>query len=124
MPNLLKGQTVTVVHRTLVVDDDGNPVTDAGGNDQYTDTSFTVEQCAISPGFSSEDFSGTESITDNVDVHLPNGTAVFALDAIIMPDGTLYEVVGLPHTWTSPFTGTLAPVLAKCKLVTSGGGVR
>jgi hypothetical protein len=109
MPILLKGQTVTIVRRTLVVDDGGKPVPDSYGNDQYADTSFTVDGCAISPGFSSEDFSGTESVTDNVTIHMPNGTVVLSQDAVVLPDGTRYEVVGDPHTWTSPFTGTLAP---------------
>jgi hypothetical protein len=124
MPILLKGQTVTIVRRTLLVDDSDNPIVDDYGNDQYVDITFEVPGCSISPAFSAEDFEGTESITDNVNVHMPNGTLVYALDAVIMPDGSQYEVVGQPHTWVSPFTGTLGPVEAKCKLVTSGGGVR
>lgn len=121
---LLKGQTVTIVRRTLVVDGDDKPVPDAYGNDQFTTTTFTVDGCAISPGFSSEEVEGTESTTDNVNVHMPNGTVVYAIDQVILPDDFTYEVTGSPNTWESPFTGTLGPVEVKLKRVTSGSGVR
>jgi hypothetical protein len=120
---LLKGQTVTVIDRVLVVDDNGNPVPDEYGNDQYSTVTFDVDGCAISPGFSSEDFSGTESVTENVNVHMPNGTNISSLAAVIIA-GLQFEVVGEPNTWESPFTGTLGPVEVKCKRVSSGGGVR
>jgi hypothetical protein len=121
--DLLKGQTVFAIYQALVTDDAGNPVPDEYGDDQYVVTTVEVDQVALSPGFSTEEFGGTESITDNINVHMPNDTPIANMVAILI-NNVRYEVVGYPHTWVSPFTGTLGPVEAKCRLVTGGSGVR
>lgn len=114
MPSLRTGKTVTLVHRQVT----GR---DSYGNDIYGTTEKTVEGCAVSPGNSSEDWQGTEQITADITVHMPPGTVVdMPLDQVIV-DGTEYNVVGDPRSWSSPFTGTQSFLEVQGRLITTGG---
>lgn len=114
MPGVLvQGQTVIIVHRTL----SGR---DSYGNDTYSETQETVSYCSVHPGLTTEVFAGTDVTTADVTVYLPDGTAITALDAMILPDGNLYEVEGKPNQWQSPFTGIRSFVAVAGRLVTGG----
>ena len=117
MPDLRQGQTVIVVRRVVTG-------ADSYGNDVLSETRTPVGGCAISPAFSSEEVNGTEQVVVNTAIHMPSGTDVTDIDALIGPDGMEYEVIGIPDTWQSPFTGTQSMVEVKVKKVTGGGGVR
>jgi hypothetical protein len=117
MPDLRQGQTVILVRRFIAGHDDY-------GNDVLGEIRIPVGGCAISPAFSSEEVNGTEQVVVNTAIHMPAGTVVTAIDALIGPDGTEYEVIGTPGSWQSPFTGTLSMVEVKVREVTGGVGVR
>lgn len=115
MPILRAGQPVTFLQRQVTGVDDY-------GNDVYGTTSVVVSGCAISPGNTSEQWGGTAVIEADVTVHIPAAQAIdLPLDQFRTPDGTLYNVVGKPRQWESPFTGTGSMQEVLGRVVTTGG---
>ena len=110
-PTLPYGQPVIIVHRT-------KSGTDARGNDIFTETQETIPSCAFAPTGGSEEWSGTEEITDITTVWFPDGTNITALDAYILPDGSKYEVQGPPNQSKSPWTGIVSFVQVQGRYVT------
>ena len=105
------GVTVTLVHRVLNGLDDY-------GNDTYRDQPETITGCVVSPAGSSEVTQFTDQVSTNVTVHLPYGTAVGAIDALVI-NGERYEIQGEPRAWTpSPFSGNTSPVEVQASRVT------
>jgi hypothetical protein len=90
---------------------------DAYLNDVYSFTSSDVGPCAWVPGATSEATEGTEQVISDGELYLPPGTAIKALDQVIIL-GVQYEVTGKPNAWFSPFTGVASPVMARVRLVT------
>jgi hypothetical protein len=114
MPDLRAGQPVILVHRKITG-------TDEFGNDVYTATQQIINGCAVSPGNSTESFQGTEAIISDIVVHVPPSTEIeLPLDQVII-GSEVYNVIGIPKQWSSPFTGTPSMTEINCKLITTGG---
>lgn len=114
MPTLRAGKTVIFVHRKITGQD-------AYGNDVYDYERTEVPGCAVSPGRSTETEMGTLQIESDVTVHVPSDTVVdLPLDQMII-DGVMYNVVGTPNAWTSPFTGTVSMLEVQGRYVSTGG---
>jgi hypothetical protein len=113
--NFMHGQTVQFVQRQVAG-------VDGYGNDVYGNQTQSIDGCVISPGNSNEDFQGTLQISSDVTVHCPVGTVInVPVDRMILPDGSVYNVIGSPKNWASPFTGTGSVVEVQGRLVTTGG---
>jgi hypothetical protein len=113
---LEKGDTVTIVRP-------GPPSRDAYGNDvPGPPTETPVPGCSVAPRDGTG--AGANELTDARDtvfvgltLYAPYGTDIRATDRVRV-GGDLYDVVGLPGTFRSPFTGSTGPVVASLELVT------
>jgi hypothetical protein len=114
MPNLRAGQTVTFVNKVVTGIDDY-------GNDVYDSATVDVPGCAVSPGVSTQSWQGTEQISADVTVHAPPDTNVDLPRDQMIIDGVVYNVVGNPRGWKSPFTGTGSMLEILGREVTTGG---
>lgn len=116
MRELPHGDTVTIVRP-------GPPTRDTYGN--YVPgpaTEIPVPGCGIAPrdGSSSSDNELTDArdtVITGLTVFAPYGTDIRATDRMRVGD-KLYDVVGLPGSFRSPFTGSTGPVVASLELVT------
>jgi hypothetical protein len=108
------GLTVTIVNRTPT------GTQDAYGNDQYSEVQVDVPGCSVQPANSRENLSFGDQLTSSIVVFVPFGTDISYIDAVIW-DGDEYEVNGVPDTWTSPFTGNVAPIRIDATLVEGAG---
>lgn len=116
MHELPHGDTVTIVRP-------GATTRDAYGN--YVPgppTEVPVAGCGVAPRDGSS--AGDNELTDARDtvitgltVYAPYGTDIRATDKMRV-GGQLYDVVGLPGSFRSPFTGSTAPVVVSLELVT------
>ena len=108
--NIPFGSTVTIHRRVL----DG---VDDFGDDKYTDQTEDIFPCSVQSGASVEVVQGTEQVTTDIAVYAPAGTNVDAIDFLEI-DGEKYEVVGLPNSGQSPFTGSIPPVRIRANRIT------
>lgn len=116
MHPLPHGDTITILRP-------GPPTRDAYNNDvPGTPTEIEVSGCGIAPRDNTG--SGANELTEARDtvisgliLYAPYGTDIRATDRIRV-GGELYEVVGLPGGFRSPFTGSAGPVVAALELVT------
>lgn len=98
----LGGDTVTVVGRRLVVDDQGHPVTNELGIQHTEDVTVPVEGCSF------EELRSEETNTDinpglvRARVFLPCTADVLAIvqTSALIFDGQTYEVQGPRRLWT------------------------
>jgi hypothetical protein len=110
-PALPNGQYVTLRHRVVAGRDEYN-------NDTLAYTEVQVGPCSVQQTSSREVASNfTDQVVTGVLVFMPYGTDVAYLDAIILQDGTEYEVTADPDSWVSPFSGHTAPVRVTGQLV-------
>jgi hypothetical protein len=110
------GDTVTIVRP-------GAPTRDGYGN--YVPgpaTEIAVPGCGVAPRDGTG--AGNNELTDARDtvitgltVYAPYGTDVRATD-MMRVGGELYDVVGLPGSFRSPFTASTGPVVVALELVT------
>jgi hypothetical protein len=114
MPGLYEGTSVIFVNKTVTG-------TDAYSNDVYTSVQVIVTGCAVDYGSTSEDWQGTAQITADVTVYAPIGTVVDTPYDQMIINGVTYNVVGVPRSWGSPFTGTAGVDEVLGKLITTGG---
>jgi len=96
--------TVTILSRTLAVDGDGQPIRDAQGNDTYTPTSTDVAGATTWPRASTENVQDEDLVIDGLNLLLPPGVTIGALDQVVVNDLT-YDVDGAPGAWTNGLTG-------------------
>ncbi|PRX95574.1 hypothetical protein [Allonocardiopsis opalescens] len=80
-----------------------------GARDRYGDplpgTEHTVEGCAVYPRTSTETaVTGTTVITGRT-LLAPIGADIAPDDQVVLPDGSLWSVVGDTGPWSSPLTG-------------------
>lgn len=116
MRELPQGDTVTIIRP-------GPATQDSYGNDAPgPPTETPIPGCGVAPRDSTG--SAANEITDARDtvisgltLYAPYGTDVRATDKIRV-GGVLYEVVGLPGSFRSPFTGSTGPVVVALELVT------
>jgi hypothetical protein len=114
MVQLYSGTTVTFVNSTVTG-------TDSYGNDVYSPNNVDVDGCAVNYVGTTESWQGTEQIEADVTVYAPLGTTVDTpFDAMII-NGLTYNVVGVPRSWNSPFSGTQGVDEILGKLFTTGG---
>jgi hypothetical protein len=113
---LPQGDTVTIVRP-------GTPTQDAYGNDvPGAPTEITVSGCGVAPrdstgSASNELTDARDTVISGLTLYAPYGTDIRATDRIRVA-GELFEVVGLPGSFRSPFTGSTGPVVASLELVT------
>ena len=65
--------------------------------------------CAVAPATSAENNDGRSAVVDVVDVYAAVGADVLPSDRLVIR-GLVYEVVGSPEVWRSPFSGWEAGV--------------
>jgi hypothetical protein len=104
------GETVTLVRRV----ETGR---DSHGNTIWADSEIPVDGCAVWPTGSTERIQGQDQTSTRVTVMFPYGTTVLHTDKAKVR-GLLYEVTGLPSSWSSPFTTTRAGVEVQMTHVT------
>lgn len=103
--------TVTVLTTTVV----GR---DAYGKDIVSTVSVDSPGWVIWPaGAGTEAVQGQDILTDTLVGLAPPGTAVAAIDKVVV-DGRTYSVQGNPWPWKSPLTGTEPGVQVALKAVT------
>jgi hypothetical protein len=107
---------------------------DALNNDVYGEVA-TVVLGAFAPGPSSEVVQGQDTVVTQPTVYLPTGTAVDAVDVIVVDPvldtsgaatydargrvvGDRYSVDGTPLTWSSPFSSWAPGVEVRLRKVT------
>lgn len=116
MHELPQGDMVTIVRP-------GPATEDSYGNDvPGTPTEIPVPGCGIAPrdstgSASSELTDARDTVISGLTLYAPYGTEIRATDRIRV-GGKLFEVVGLPGSFRSPFTGSTGPVVASLELVT------
>jgi hypothetical protein len=92
---------------------------DEYGNDTYTETPVTIQQCVFQPAGSTENLIFADQVSTTDTIFMPGGTDVSALDAI-QYNGDTYEVTGAISAWTSPFSGRISPIRINVLLVSGG----
>lgn len=106
------GETVAVLRAGLVDDGYGNPVPD-----WTSPTSTPYEGCAVAQGAKgtgTEDATGDRNVVvSDLVVFMPSGADVRATDRLEIR-ARVYEVVGEPFDWRSPFTGTAFGAAVYC----------
>lgn len=112
-PSFTFGRTVTLQSRAVTS-------TSADGNDVYGSTPTTVTGCVIWPRTSTENVQGGDLLITGLNLFLPPGTDVTAVDRVTLDDATVWDVDGLPGDYSqSPLTGDGSGVLVA--LVASSG---
>jgi len=111
MPVFNYGETVIHIGRTLT------GAKDADGNDVYTNTETTYVNVPVWPTGSTEAVQGQDVVTTGITTLIPAGASVAATDQVRVYGG-LYDVVGDPGRFASPFTATTAGVEVHLKAVT------
>ena len=116
MHELSQGDTVTIVRPGL-------PTQDTYGNDvPGAPAEIPVAGCGVAPrdgtgSASNELTDARDTVISGLTLYAPYGTDIRATDKVRV-GGVLYEVVGLPGSFRSPFTGSTGPVVAALELVT------
>lgn len=103
------GETVAVVRASLVDDGYGNEVPDWSAA-----TSNPYEGCAVAQNGRDESLTGDRNVVvSDLVVFMPSGTDVVATDRLEIRS-RVYEVVGEPFDWRSPFTGAAFGTVVYC----------
>lgn len=116
MRELPQGETVTIVRP-------GAPTQDAYGNDvPGAPTEISVPGCGIAPqdgngAGGNELVQARDTVIAGLVLYAPAGTDLRPTDKVRVA-GVLYEVIGQPGGFRSPFTGSTGPVVASLQLVT------
>lgn len=110
MVSFPNGRRVTLLRRAVTGQD-------SDGNDVYTTSQIVVDGCAVWPGGSSEQNQGRDTVTIDVTVLLPAGTAVVATDQVRIDEKT-YEINGEPAEWKSALSSLDAGVQVELLRVT------
>lgn len=76
---------------------------DAYGQDVYTPSETTVTGCAVLPASSGEQLGSADRIVTRYELYAPAGTDVDAVDAVVLADGTRWEIDGEPERWPDAF---------------------
>lgn len=105
----MRGETVVFQRRTITD-------RDAHGNQTFTWADEPVEGCVVWPTGSTEETQGQDQTSDHLTVLAPYGTDVTAYERASVR-GLLYEVLGVPAQWASPFTATKAGVEARLERI-------
>lgn len=98
----------------------GPPTEDVYGNDvPGPSTEIPVPGCAVAPreAGSTELTDARDTVIEGLVLYAPHGTVVRPTDQVRV-GGDLYEVVGQPGSFRSPFTGSTGPVVVSLTLVT------
>lgn len=103
------GETVTLLRRT-------QSGRDAHGNPVWATSEISVDRCAVWPTGSTEETQGQDQTSERLTVMFPYGTEVLSTDQARVR-GQVYDVVGLPSSWSSPFTTTRAGVEVRLERV-------
>lgn len=105
------GETVVLLRPT-------SSTRDSHGNDvPGSDDEIPIEHCAVWPTGSTEQVQGQDQVEDRLTVMFPYGTTVLATDRARVR-GAVYQVVGRPPSWSSPFTGTRVGVEVQMERIT------
>lgn len=116
MHELPQGDTVTIIRP-------GPATQDSYGNDvPGTPTEIPVAGCGVSPrdstgSASNEITDARDTVISGLTLYAPYGTDIRATDKIRVA-GVMYEVVGQPGSFRSPFTASTGPVVVALELVT------
>lgn len=94
---------------------------DSRGNDVTTFTPAGLLAYAFVPGQTTEDIEATEQVTAAAELYLPPDTAVAPEDRFQLADGTVWDVMGQPSPYSSPFTGIGGTVMVRLRRVTGAG---
>lgn len=106
------GETVEVLRAGLTDDGYGNQV-----RDWSSATTTPYEGCAVAQGTKGgEVLADRNAIVSDLIVFMPPDTDVLATDRLRVRT-RVYEVVGEPFDWQSPFTGAAFGVVAYCDRV-------
>lgn len=101
----------------------GPPTEDVYGNDvPGVPTEIPVPGCGVAPrdgtgAGSNELTDARDTVIEGLVLYAPHGTDVKPTDQVRV-GGDLYEVVGQPGSFRSPFTGSTGPVVVSLTLVT------
>lgn len=104
------GSAVTLIRRAVTG-------VDVDGNDVYGAVPTAVRDCAVWPLQSTETENVGDTIITGLNVLLPPGTAVTAVD-VVQVSGADYAVQGEPAHYANPFIGDSPGVLVQLKRVT------
>lgn len=116
MHALPQGDTVTIVRP-------GPATEDAYGNDvPGPPTEIPIAGCGVAPRDSTgsaanEMTDARDTVISGLTLYAPYGTDVRATDKVRI-GGIMYEVIGLPGSFRSPFSGSTGPVVVALELVT------
>lgn len=101
------GYTVTRLRRSRIANPYGGEPEPASWTDpDYPPEEVEIPGCVIAPASTSE-FSepGRATVTDGQALYGPVDVDIRAGDRVRSPDGTEWDVTGLPRRYTNPFTG-------------------
>jgi hypothetical protein len=102
---------------TITINTQGVISQNSYGSDTYGTVATTVVTGAFAPAGSTELTQARDTITTQPTVYLPTGTAITAIDKVIVR-GVTYDVDGEPSDWRHPLTGWQAGVAVKLQVVT------
>ncbi|MFF3928280.1 hypothetical protein [Streptomyces hirsutus] len=109
--------------KDVVIVRPGPPTEDVYGNDvPGPPVEIPVRGCAVTPRDGSgvggnENTDARDTVITGLILYAPYGTDIRPTDRVRV-DGQLYEVIGQPGSFRSPFTGSTGPVAAALELVT------
>jgi hypothetical protein len=109
---------------TITVRRPSSPAATGPRGDPLPWTTHTVDNCVFAPSVSTGASVSTEAVDrrDTVITGLtlfaPPDADIQATDRIVRPDGTLWEVEGMPGPWVTPFTGWAPGLQVAVKRVT------
>lgn len=106
----MNGITVTLVHVTKTG-------INARGNAVYAETTEDIGGCAFQPGQTSEQTQGAEELIANGRLWIPIDESQVTFNDKVIINGRTYQVDGMPKRYTSPFSGTSAPLQLDLKEV-------
>ncbi|HEY9524047.1 MAG TPA: hypothetical protein VIR33_12470 [Thermopolyspora sp.] len=105
------GEVVTILRP-------GTPTRDSHGNDvPGPDIEIDVDHCAVWQTGTSEQVQDQDQVQNSIQVFFPFGTSILATDRLRVRS-EVFQVVGRPPSWSSPFTGTRAGVEVQAERVT------
>lgn len=90
------------------------PVFPTMGDAPAVATTTDIDNCAIWPTTTAELVSGQDTVTWDLTLVVPEGTDILATDKVTF-DSTVYEIVGQPQDWRSPFTGSTPGIVVQLK---------
>lgn len=77
-----------------------------GSRDKWGDSTgesrHVIRNCVFYPRTSSESTDNRDTVITGITVLVPAGSDIESTDKVEFPDGTRYEVDGMPGSWVSP----------------------